>query len=256
LAAPAADGGGRALTGNEVGLLLADHLLTNAPHDGRNLVVSTIVSTPMVERIARAHGARFEVTLTGFKWIMQRALELEATGLRLVLGFEEALGYCIGDRVRDKDGIAAAAHAARMASAHAAQGRTLHDALERLHRAHGLFASRPLSIDLACRDGVVQIAAWMAKLRADLPHAIADRAVVRALDLQGETDLPKSDVVILHLEDGARIAIRPSGTEPKLKIYLDAMTIIAEAEPLTAAASRVEQRLDAMAHAIRDRLGM
>jgi phosphomannomutase len=254
LAAPAADGGGRALTGNEIGLLLTDHLLANAPRDGKNLIVSTIVSSPMVERIARAHGARFETTLTGFKWIMERTLELEATGLRLVLGFEEALGYCVGDLVRDKDGIAAAAHAARMASAHAAQGRTLHDALERLYRAHGLFASRPLSIDLPGRDGLAQIAACMARLRGDLPRSIADRAVTRAIDLQGETDLPKGDVVIFQLEDASRIAIRPSGTEPKLKIYLDAMTVVADAEPLTAAAERVEQRLAAMARAIRHRL--
>ena len=105
----------RALTGNELGVLLCDYLLERAPRDGKNVIVTTIVSTPLAARIAQAHGARCAITLTGFKWIIQRAGQLTQSGLRCVLGFEEALGYCIGDLVRDKDGIAGAAHVARMA---------------------------------------------------------------------------------------------------------------------------------------------
>jgi phosphomannomutase len=260
VAARAADGGMRVLSGNALGVLLADHLLSHAPQDGKNLLVSTIVTTPMVGRIARAHGARWETTLTGFKWILPRALELEAqAGLRLVLGFEEALGYCVGTRVRDKDGIASAAHVVRMAAEHAAQGRTLHDALDALYRRHGLFESRQLSINLPGRDGLARIAACMAKLRDQPPAAIADRPVSAVLDLLADDPsaaLPKSDVIRIELEAAQRITVRPSGTEPKLKIYLDCVAEVADSEPLSAARARAEQCAEQLSHGIRALLGV
>jgi phosphomannomutase len=260
VAARAADGGMRVLSGNALGVLLAEHLLSHAPQDGKNLLVSTIVTTPMVGRIAHAHGARWETTLTGFKWILPRALELEAQqGLRLVLGFEEALGYCVGTRVRDKDGIASAAHVVRMAAEHAARGRTLHDALDALYRLHGLFESRQLSINLPGPDGFARIAACMAKLRAEPPASIADRPVSAVLDLlAGEPTaaLPKSDVVRIELEGAQRITVRPSGTEPKLKIYLDCVAEVAENEALSAARARAEQCAEQLSQGIRALLGV
>jgi phosphomannomutase len=258
--ARAADGGMRVLSGNALGVLLADHLLSHAPQDGKNLLVSTIVTTPMVGRIARAHGARWETTLTGFKWILPRALELEAQqGLRLVLGFEEALGYCVGTRVRDKDGIATAAHVVRMAAEHAAHGRSLHDALDALYRRHGLFESRQLSINLPGADGRARIEACMAKLRAEPPASIAGRPVSAVLDLLADDPtaaLPKSDVIRIELDGAQRITVRPSGTEPKLKIYLDCVAEVAENETLSAARARAEQCAEQLSLGIRALLGV
>jgi phosphomannomutase len=260
VAARAADGGMRVLSGNALGVLLADHLLSHAPQDGKNLLVSTIVTTPMVGRIARAHGARWETTLTGFKWILPRALELEAQqGLRLVLGFEEALGYCVGTRVRDKDGIAAAAHVVRMAAEHAAHGRSLHDALDALYRRHGLFESRQLSINLPGAGGRARIEACMAKLRAEPPASIAGRPVSAVLDLLADDPtaaLPKSDVIRIELDGAQRITVRPSGTEPKLKIYLDCVAEVAENETLSAARARAEQCAEQLSLGIRALLGV
>jgi phosphomannomutase len=243
------------LSGNELGVLLAEYLLTHAPADGKNLVVSSIASTPLVGRIAEAHAARWETTLTGFKWIVRRGLELQAReGLRFVLGFEEALGYCIGTLVHDKDGIAGAAHAVRMAAWHAGRGASLHDALETLYRRHGLFESRQRSITLSGQAGLTQLHASMRRLRTRPPTRIADRAVTSKLDLlagirvqgsaQSRSSLPSSDVLSFELEAAQRITIRPSGTEPKLKIYLDCMTELAPDEPLAAARRRVQAIMD------------
>lgn len=226
-----------ALSGNEVGVLLADHLLCLAPRDGKNSVVSTIVSTPLLECVVRERGARCVRTLTGFKWIIGKALELSRErGLRCVLGFEEALGYCIGDTVRDKDGIAAAAHALHMAELHAREGRTLHDALELLYRRHGLCQSSQVSFVRPGTSGLAEIRGAMAKLRANPPRDLAGLPVVASLDLAepastraalppgvlfDASELPASDVVAIQLEGEHRIIVRPSGTEPKLKLYLD-----------------------------------
>ncbi|HEX7477375.1 MAG TPA: phospho-sugar mutase [Polyangiales bacterium] len=245
------------LSGNEVGVLLADHLLTHAPADGKNLVLSSIVSTPLVARVAAAHGAHWEPTLTGFKWIANRALELERSRqLRFVLGFEEALGYTIGTLVRDKDGLSAAALAARTASAHKRAGRTLIDALDELYRRHGLFGSYPRSITLPGAQGVSKIRTVMQRLRAQPPTRIGPSAVLSTLDLEqgvlrrgSHTEpsaLPKSDVLVLELEGGHRIAIRPSGTEPKLKIYLDTCTQVATAESLEQARTRLSRLADGL----------
>jgi phosphomannomutase len=249
-----------ALSGNELGILFADHLLARAPRDGKNVVVSTIVSTPLLEHVAREHGARCVRTLTGFKWIVSRALELgRDQSLRCVLGFEEALGYCIGDIVRDKDGISAAAHALHMAELHARAGHTLHDALEAIYRRHGLCESSQVSFTRAGTDGLAEIRGAMAKLRAAPPRALAEIPVVATIDLLREAEaragapalsakpttppapitdshaptdsalldvssLPSSDVIVLMLEGAHRITVRPSGTEPKLKVYLDVWT--------------------------------
>ncbi len=225
LAVAARDPSGRlaALSGNELGVLLADHLLARAPQDGKNLVVSTIVSTPLLERIATAHNAHCARTLTGFKWIVQRGLELQrASGLRFVLGFEEALGYCIGDAVRDKDGLAAAAHTLHMAELHARDGVSLHGALAALYRQHGLCESSQVSFTRPGTSGLAEISAAMKELRAKPPRTLAGIAVVAVRDLaHGGEGLPPSDVFVLTLDGDHRITIRPSGTEPKLKIYLD-----------------------------------
>jgi phosphomannomutase len=260
-----------ALSGNEVGVLLADHLLSLAPRDGKNIVVSTIVSTPLLERVVREHGAHCVRTLTGFKWIIGKALALSRErGLRTVLGFEEALGYCIGDLVHDKDGIAAAAHALHMAELHARAGRTLHDALELLYRRHGLCQSSQVSFTRPGSSGLSEIRNAMAKLRANPPRDLAGLAVTASLDLAtppearpavppgvlfDASELPTSDVVALQLEGEHRITVRPSGTEPKLKLYLDVWIKLENTPELIAGREQARELASRLAAATATQLG-
>src|SRR5690606_18319918 len=141
------------LTGNEVGCLLGHYLLDRGAPGEARLVVNTIVSSPMLGAIARAHGAAWEQTLTGFKWIANRALERERSGARFVLGYEEALGYTIGTLVRDKDGIATAVVVADMAAWCKSRGRSLLDELEAAWRRYGMFLSRQVSKVLPGTEG-------------------------------------------------------------------------------------------------------
>jgi phosphomannomutase len=212
----------RALTGDEVGALFAEHLLTRGrggagPTDGRPLVVSTVASGTLVERIAEHHGARSVRTLTGFKWI--EAAALGRPDHRFVLGYEEALGYDVGGAVRDKDGLTAGLVMAELLAGLKAEGRTALDLLEDLARRHGRHVTAPYTL----RADVDTIAAGMARLRAKPPTQVAGRSVEQVTDLvagSAELDLPPSDVLILDLPDGWRVVVRPSGTEPKLKAYL------------------------------------
>lgn len=260
-----------ALSGNEVGVLLADHLLSLCPRDGRGFVVSTIVSTPLLDRVCRHHGARCVRTLTGFKWIIGKALELTRdSNLRFVLGFEEALGYCIGDIVRDKDGIAAAAHALAMAERHARTGNTLHDALEALYRRHGFCLSSQVSFTRPGTRGIVEIRNAMAQLRAKPPTALAGIPIVALLDLAAPpesqaapppdilfdaSDLAKSDVIAIELEGAHRITIRPSGTEPKLKLYIDVWGKLENATELRVARAEASELAKRIAAATAGALG-
>jgi phosphomannomutase len=246
------------LSGNQLGVLLADYLLGLAPPDGHNLVVSTLVSTPMLGRIAAAHGAHCELTLTGFKWIIARGRQLQAEhGWRRILSFEEALGYCVGELVYDKDGISAAAHVVRMAAFHQARGASLWTALEALYRRHGLYESKQVSISLTGAGANERAAAALAQLRAAPPARIAgsdvsavydlDRGVIIRNGVSAPAPFPHSDVLGFELAAGHRIWVRPSGTEPKLKVYLDCVISLAEAEDLAHGRARAELVLEELA---------
>ncbi len=201
--------GGRVLTGDELGLLLADEILLRTPGP----VASTVVSSTALRTLAARRGVRYAATLTGFKWIMRGDPDL-------VFGYEEALGYAVRpDLVRDKDGLTAAVTVARMAAAEAARGRTLLDRLDELNRELGAPATAQVSIrvpDLAAS------AELMRRLRATAPADVAGLKVVIVTDLLVSSGLPASDVLIFTLAGDARAVVRPSGTEPKLKIYLEA----------------------------------
>jgi phosphomannomutase len=247
----------RVLSGNEVGALLAEHLLARRRDSGQSLVVATIVSSPLIGAVSAAHGAHFETTLTGFKWISNRAIALERERkLRCVLGVEEALGYAVTDVVRDKDGIAAAVIAARLATDLQARGETLFDLLDVLHLRHGVHASAQRSLRLPGAGGLERGRALMATLRREPPRVIADLAVIAVRDLLAPTDpgdpaaLPRSNLLIYELEGGRRIAIRPSGTEPKIKVYLDVREPVADGEQLAIARMRANARLDQLAAAV------
>jgi phosphomannomutase len=261
LALAARDGSGalRALSGNQTGALLAEHLLAARPADGRALVLASIVSSPWIARIAAAHGARFEATLTGFKWICNRAIELERTqGLQTVLGVEEALGYAIGSVVRDKDGIAAAVTAAQLAQGLAARGQTLFDQLDALALRDGVHASGQRSLRLSGVDGLARGRALLQQLRQKPPERIARRRVRAVRDLlvtSPQQTLPRADLLIWELDedsDGSeqRIAIRPSGTEPKIKVYVDVREPVATEEPVAAARARAGAALGELADAV------
>ena len=210
----------RVLTGNEVGILLGHALLTEAAAGGRKrAVVTSIVSSPCLGVIAADLGARYEETLTGFKWIEQRTIELEREGYDVVLGYEEALGYCVGDAVRDKDGIAAGLLVAELAAKLAAEGKTLLDVLDAIAARWGVFASRQMSVRSSTPRAMMQA------LRSAPPASIAGEPVVAITDYLGGERLPPSDALAFHLGSGlgvgARIVMRPSGTEPKAKVYFD-----------------------------------
>lgn len=259
LAAGARDAQGtvRMLTGNEVGALLADHLLDGAADPAHALVIGSIVSTPLVAAIARSHGAASATTLTGFKWIMHRAQALERERrAHLVLGFEEALGYAVCPAVRDKDGISAAVAVAALAAAEKARGRTLIDRLHDLWRTHGVHVSGQVTVAV----DVARAAALVARMRAAPPDALAGRRIEAVADLADGTrraddrsesiDLPRSDVLVWELTGGDRVALRPSGTEPKLKVYLDVREPIGASERTGDAETRARARLDALGEAV------
>ncbi|MCO5953419.1 phospho-sugar mutase [Microbacterium yannicii] len=211
-----AEGGWRRLTGNEVGLLLGWRAAQLATADGPApegaSLACSLVSSPGLQTVAEHYGLDFHATLTGFKWISR------APGI--VFGFEEALGYLVNPgTVRDKDGISAAVAILGMVTEARGRGATLADLLTEFEEQFGAFASDQISIRV---DDVSQITGIMAALRARHPESVGDVAVDRIDDLeQGVDDLPPGDVLRLWLVDGSRVVVRPSGTEPKLKLYLD-----------------------------------
>lgn len=257
VALPDEDGTWRQLTGNQVGCLLAEDVLRHHPERSeRDLVATTIVSTSLLQRIAAHHGAAHVETLTGFKWIAHAAMEHEATGGRFALGFEEALGYSVGSVVRDKDGISAALLLCDLAAHLKREGRTLWSALEDLDRQHGVHVSGQHSVLMPGPGGAAAIAERVDRLRTDPPAAIAGIAVQAVRDVAagthvdvatGETtalSLPASNVLAFDLADGSRVLVRPSGTEPKLKVYFEAREPVDGA--VAPAVERARARLDAL----------
>jgi phosphomannomutase len=199
------EGGWRSLTGDEIGTLLAEHVLRTTSGSDR-LVACSLVSSSMLERIAAAHGVHFRTTLTGFKWVARAADDVP--GARFAFGYEEALGFSVGDLVRDKDGLTAALAFADLTARLKAAGSTVAAQLDTLARTYGLHATRQWSIRAAKTD----IAAAVERFVASPPAALAGRDVV-------SIERPATDIVVLHLGADARVIVRPSGTEPKLKTY-------------------------------------
>ncbi|MDQ2848648.1 MAG: phospho-sugar mutase [Actinomycetota bacterium] len=248
IGAKAADGSWRMLRGDETGSLLGDHLLSslNRAEHPDPLVATTIVSSSLLRSIAAAHHARYDETLTGFKWIV-RAGDGQGTGL--VYGYEEALGVCVDpDYVRDKDGISAAVVAADLAATLKAKGRTLFDALDDLARSYGLHVTDQLSVRIT---DVSEIADAMQRLRSALPVSLLGAPVTGTDDL-----LPRTDAVVLRTEQ-LRIVVRPSGTEPKLKFYLEVVIPIdPRATDISAGRASAAEKLGAACTEIAGVLGL
>ncbi|GLW74385.1 phosphomannomutase [Kitasatospora phosalacinea] len=238
VAVPTPDGDWRMLRGDEVGALLGAAV---AAKGAPGVFATTIVSSTLLGKIAAAAGLGYAETLTGFKWISR------TEGIRY--GYEEALGYCVDpDGVRDKDGVTAALQIAELAAGLKRDGRTLTDLLDELALAHGLHATDQLSVRV---DDLSVISDAMATLRDKPPTELAGLTVTRADDLSaGSADLPPTDGLRYLLTGpsvtSARVVVRPSGTEPKLKCYLEAVLPVATAADLPAARLRAQALLDAL----------
>ena len=240
VAVPDPDAGWRVLTGDQVGALLGASLIrasligaswlerTGAgpgsyAAGGARLVASTVVSATLLSKIAAAAGVRYAETLTGFKWIVRAADGVP--GARFVFGYEEALGYAVGDVVRDKDGIGAALAMLRLAETAKSEDRSVLDVYDDLERAHGVHLTSQLTLRTADQARV------MSELRSSPPAAFGDEPVSGLTDLAGSpaadgaagapgVPVPRADVLIFRLP-GARVVLRPSGTEPKIKCYIE-----------------------------------
>jgi len=237
VAVPDASGEWRRLSGNEVGYLLgwrAAQRLESANKDAGTLAAS-IVSSPALREIANKYNLDYVDTLTGFKWISR------AGGL--AYGYEEALGYLVDpDKVRDKDGISAAVDFLSLASELKAAGKTVNDHLDDFATTFGAYASGQISLRV---DDLSDIGRMMSTLRANPPAAVGSTAVESIDDfIEGFGSYPAGDILRLHLAGGARVIVRPSGTEPKLKVYIDASSIDGDASERQAAAAAVVAELD------------
>ncbi|WP_426224944.1 phospho-sugar mutase [Pseudarthrobacter sp. DSP2-3-2b1] len=259
-------GAWRMLRGDEVGALLGAHIVARlaagaaggaggtgsaaAPTAGAEkagVFANSIVSSRLLARIAAAAGYAHEETLTGFKWISR------VPGL--LYGYEEALGYCVApDLVRDKDGISAAVLIAELAAAAKAEGKTVFDTLDELYLRHGLHASDQLSIrvaDLGLLD------AMMNRLRVSAPESFGSSAVETFVDLaEGSAHLPPTDGLLYLTKDHTRVIIRPSGTEPKLKCYLEVLRPVESAAELPEARQAARAALDNVLTDVREALGL
>ncbi len=256
-------GGWVSLTGNQVGVLLTDYILSRRPDGGTQpLVISTIVSSPMARHVAAARDARFETTLTGFKWIMNAALDIEAAGeAALAFGFEEALGHAVGGLAYDKDGLSAALFMADLASECRNQGETVLDRLEGLYRRFGLWVSVQRSIRRPGSGGASEIAGAMRRLAADPPDRLGGVAVVGRTDYRRGADrrprwLGAASLIELRLQDRTRVLVRPSGTEPKLKIYVDSTRPVAGTDEPSVIQRDLELHAGAVASDLAEHIGL
>jgi phosphomannomutase len=247
-------GAWRMLRGDEVGALLGAHIAarlagagTGAEADHQGVFANSIVSSRLLARVAAAAGFAHEVTLTGFKWISR------VPGL--IYGYEEALGYCVApDLVKDKDGISAAVLIAELAATAKAAGKTVFDTLDELYLQHGLHASDQLSIrvaDLGLLD------AMMNRLRVSPPESFGQSAVEVLTDLaEGSGHLPPTEGLLYITRDLTRVIIRPSGTEPKLKCYLEVIHQVGSAAELPEARQAARASLDEVLHDVSEALGL
>jgi phosphomannomutase len=235
--------GWRPLTGNQVGVLLGDYILTHTTV-ADPIVINSIVSSPMLGAVAEHHGAGFAQTLTGFKWIWNAALDLEAEGRgRFVFGYEEALGYSVSRQVRDKDGISAAVVFADLAADARQAGTTVLGRLADLYRRHGVWVSTQENVVRPGTEGATEIADAMLRLAEQPPSEVGGYAVAAVTDYMVGAELRPhylgaTPLVALDLGSDGRVLIRPSGTEPKLKVYVDLVAPAGADDPMD-----VERRL-------------
>lgn len=221
------DGSYELVSGNEMGVLLLDYICAGRIEKGtmpqKPVAVKSIVSTPLADLVAKHYGVELRHTLTGFKWIGDQIAKLEADGEaeRFIFGFEESYGYLAGSYVRDKDAVVASMLICEMASYYRSIGSSIKQRLEEIYAQYGRYLNKVDSFEFPGLSGMDKMASIMDNLRKNTPKEFAGRKVVSATDYEKteETGLPKANVLIYGLEDGASVVVRPSGTEPKIKTY-------------------------------------
>ena len=231
------------LTGNEMGVLLLDYIAKMRAERGEDLsnkvAVTTIVSSAMVDALADEYGFELRRCLTGFKYIGDIITALGDAGEvdRFIFGFEESYGYLSGDHVRDKDAVNASLLICQMAQYYKLQGKNLADAMHDLYEKYGYYHNKTVSLAYPGADGAAKMAGIMAGLRAEAPTQIAGSKIVGVIDYKdGVNGLPAANVIEYDLEGGNKAIVRPSGTEPKIKLYIFAKGAdAAEADALLAA---------------------
>ncbi|MDH4279713.1 MAG: phospho-sugar mutase [Acidimicrobiia bacterium] len=249
VAVPDGRGAWNRLTGDQVGFLFLDHVFRHRGDAKAPLVASSIVSSRFVDRIAEAYGAQSVRTLTGFKWVARPMVDQPDADY--LMGYEEALGYCIGDRVRDKDGISAALVMAEIAAGLKAAGKNLRVRLDELAAEFGLYATSQVTVSFV---GMTDREQADLKQRAATmtPGGVGGIEVVDVEHLTEGRHLPPTAGVAIDLADGSRVVIRPSGTEPKMKAYLE---VIEDATAdVSAARERASERMERLADGVRDLL--
>ena len=224
------------LTGNEMGVLLLDYVCRMRAERGedltRKVAVTTIVSSAMVDALAAEYGFELRRCLTGFKYIGDIITELADAGEadRFIFGFEESYGYLSGDHVRDKDAVNASLLICQMAQEYKLAGKNLAQAMRDLYAKHGWWLNRTVSLSYPGADGAAKMADLMAGLRTNAPAELAGRKVEAVVDYQGGVNgLPSANVVEFDVEGGNKVIVRPSGTEPKIKLYVFAKDASREA---------------------------
>ena len=250
-AVPDGKGGYRLITGNEMGIILLDYIcrtrLARGPMPKAPVAVTTIVSTDMATPVAKKYGVELRRTLTGFKFIGEQIGKLEAEGHveRYIFGFEESYGYLSGGHVRDKDAVNATLLVCEAAAWYAQQGMTLLDAIEALYKEFGYYRNALCSFTFEGETGMYTMQNLMKTLRADPPKEIAGYAVERVADYDTDgTGLPRANVLEYHLAGGHKLMVRPSGTEPKIKVYLSAVgKSEAEADAVNAELAKAAEML-------------
>lgn len=214
------------ISGNEMGVLLLDYLAKSKKELGtlvsNPIAVRSIVSTPLADEVAREYGVELRHTLTGFKWIGDQIHQLEEKGeeSRFLFGFEESYGYLSGTYVRDKDAVVASMLICEMAAYYRSVGSSIMQALQEIYQKHGYYYAKVMSYEFTGFKAMEEMAAIMNHLRKDPMTAVDGQKVMEVVDYEGETGLPKANVLSYHFESGTQVMVRPSGTEPKLKIYL------------------------------------
>ncbi len=242
------DGSYELVSGNEMGVLLLDYICAGRIEKGtmpkNPVAVKSIVSTPLADLVAKHYGVELRHTLTGFKWIGDQIAQLEADGEvdRFIFGFEESYGYLAGPYVRDKDAIIGSMLICEMAAYYRSIGSSIKQRLEEIYKEYGRYLNKVDSFEFPGLSGMDKMAGIMAELRKNPPADFAGRKVVSVTDYEEpeKTGLPKANVLIYGLEDGASVVVRPSGTEPKIKAYYttkgkDLAEAEAEKEELAAA---------------------
>lgn len=214
------------ISGNEMGVLLLDYLAKSKKELGtlvsNPIAVRSIVSTPLADEVAREYGVELRHTLTGFKWIGDQIHQLEEKGeeSRFLFGFEESYGYLSGTYVRDKDAVVASMLICEMAAYYRSVGSSIMQALQEIYQKHGYYYAKVMSYEFTGFKAMEEMAAIMNHLRKDPMTAVDGQKVMEVVDYEEETGLPKANVLSYHFESGTQVMVRPSGTEPKLKIYL------------------------------------